>query len=310
MIGSSRAKELSAFPPFVRREVPWQRRVVETSHGEISAIVHGAGERDVVLFHGNPTWSYLWRKVIRALDGRGLRIIAPDLLGFGASAKPRRPADHQLDMHIAALVEVMGALGAERPILVGQDWGGPIAAGVGMRLAASGAPPGGFVLANTAVLEPARPFRSKAFHRFSHLPILSDVAFRGLLFPIPTLGLVQGDRLTMGPTELAAYAWPLLSLVDRAGPLGLARMVPDSEAHPSTAVMDDIGAYMRRAAESAPIALVWGNRDPILGRALERHRRAFARATVRETEAGHFLQEEVPFALADAIVEVAGKVSG
>lgn len=303
-----RAKQLSELPGFLQRELPWPRRVIATEHGEVSAIVHGAGPRDVVLFHGNPTWSYLWRKVIRALDatGGGLRIIAPDLLGFGASAKLARPAEHQLPLHVDSMVAVLSALEVRQPILVGQDWGGPIAAGVCRALELAGSAPSGLVFGNTAVLQPARPFRSKAFHRFSHLPIVSDLAFRGLLFPIPALRSVQGDRSSLGAKELAAYAWPLLGLTDRAGPLGLARMVPDSEQHPTTAVMDAIGAHMRGADERARMALVWGRRDPILGRALERHRQAFPRASVRETEAGHFLQEEVPDALAEAIREVAG----
>jgi haloalkane dehalogenase len=220
-----------------------------------------------------------------------LRLIAPDLLGFGASAKPRRASDHQLAMHVDHVATLLDGLGVERFVAVGQDWGGPIACGAAARLAERVK---GLVLGNTAVLAPARPFRSKGFHRFSHLPVLSDLAFRPL---------VQGDRRSIGPREGAAYAWPFLSPLDRAGPLGLARMVPSSEEHPSTPVMDRIGAYV--AGFEGPAALVWGRRDPLLGRGLRRHREALPRASVRESDAGHFSPEEIPELWAAAIREVA-----
>jgi len=80
-------------------------------------------------------------------------------------------------------------------------------------------------------------------------------------------------------------------------------MVPNTEDHPSVAEMDRIGAWV--SGWQGPAALVWGLRDPILGRALRRHRAALPQARVWETQAGHFLQEEVPEVLAEAIREVA-----
>ena len=90
---------------------------------------------------------------------------------------------------------------------------------------------------------------------------------------------------------------------DRAAPLGMARMVADTESHPTTAVMDRLGAWVE--SFRGPVALVWGTKDPILGRALRRHRMALPQAAVTETTAGHFLQEEVPSELAAAILGVA-----
>lgn len=292
-------------PGWLRREMPFDRFVVRVQGERIAFVDHGPRDaRPVLLVHGNPTWSYLWRKVIRHLDDGRLRLIAPDLVGFGASDKPLWAAAHQLSMHVQKIECLVEELDLDRFIAVGQDWGGPIAMGAARRLASR---VGGIVLANTAVLEPARPFRSKAFHRFSHVPILSDLAFRGALFPVPIMDRVQGDRASLGWAEKGAYAWPFLSPLDRAGPLGLARMVPDSERHPTTAVMDAIGAWVR--AYRGPAALVWGRRDPILGRALDRHRAALPQASVRECDAGHFLQEEVPELLAEAIREVAREVA-
>ena len=102
-----------------------------------------------------------------------------------------------------------------------------------------------------------------------------------------------------------AYRYPFRRVRDRAGPLGLARMVPDREEHPSNAVLDETDAWAR--SFTGPVGLVWGMEDPILGRALARHREVFQTASVVEAHAGHFLQEEVPELLASAVLDVAGR---
>lgn len=293
-----------ALPPWIERELPFRRRVARVGDHRIHFVDEGEG-MPVLLLHGNPTWSFLWRKVIARLKRhRGLRLIAPDLLGLGLSSKLPRPADHQLALHVGAIARLTEVLELDRAIVVAQDWGGPIATAAAMVRADR--TPGflrGLVLGNTSVLEPRRPLHTTAFHRFSHRPIASELAFRGLLFPVPVLDRTQGDRSSIGWREKAAYAWPLRHLRDRAAPLGLARMVPDREEHPSVPLLDRLGAFVR--AYEGPAQLVWGERDPILGRALARHREALPRARVVTTGAGHFLQEEVPDELARAVLEVA-----
>lgn len=255
--------------------------------------------RPVLMVHGNPMWSYLYRKMIALLRERGFRSIAPDLIGFGSSDKHRRPSEHSLAQHIEDVRALVEALGLDDLIIVGHDWGGPIVSGAAMQL---GARVSAAVLGNTAVLKPARPFRPKGFHRFSHVPLLSEAAFYGLVFPVPFLSTVQGRRSSIGPLELAAYFHPFLMPWDRAGPLGLARMVPNAEDHPSTHVLDRIGEWWSHFDK--PLALVWGTQDPILGRSLKRHREAFPRAIVSETDAGHFVQEEAPNEMVNAILRV------
>lgn len=285
-------------PRWLERELPWHRRSAVIGGRRVHFVDEGAG-RPVLLMHGNPTWCFLWRKVITRLVPHGVRIVAPDLLGFGLSDKPRRPSAYSLELQVATMTELVKGLGLRDFVVVGQDWGGPVAAGVGSRLADH---VHGMVWANTAVLEPARPFRSKGFHKFSHAPIVSDIVFRGLNFPLPLLDRAQGDRRSIGKLERRAYRWPLRRSWNRAGPLGLARMVPDTEEHPSTATMNAIGAWVQ--GWRGPAELVWGERDPILGRALRRHAAALPQARVTKTRAGHFLQEEVPESLADAIIRV------
>jgi pimeloyl-ACP methyl ester carboxylesterase len=282
-----------ALPDWLAPSFPFDRHVAEVNGTRIHFVDHGEG-RPVLLVHGNPTWSYLWRKVIAQLAD--YRLVAPDLCGLGLSDKPSRPAAHLLSRHIDWIDQLVAGLDLQDLIVVGQDWGGPIAAGVAARRTASVR---GAVFGNTAILKPRRPLRTTPFHRFSHTPILSDAVFRLGGFPQRALSRAQGDRRSIGPEETRAYTWPLRRLRDRAAPLGMARMVPNHEDHPSLAPLEEVDAWVR--GFTGPVALVWGLRDPILGRALRRHRAALPDARVWSSDAGHFLQEEVPEDFAEAI---------
>lgn len=292
--------EAPALPSWLAESLPFRRKVARIGEHRIHFIDEGDG-RPVFLIHGNPTWSFLWRKVIARLRGRKLRLIAPDLFGFGLSDKPRQLEAHSLDAHVATIQALVEGLDLRDAVVVGQDWGGPIGAGVAARTS------GRFtaaVFGNTTFLSPRRPLRTTAFHRFSHVPVVSTLCFRGLGFPLPVLHRVQGDRASIGPFERRAYRYPLPRWADRAGILALARMVPSFDGHPSLSVLDEADRWAK--GFDRPTALVWGLRDPILGRALNRLRQAMPHAHVTETQAGHFLQEEVPDALADAVLRVSG----
>jgi pimeloyl-ACP methyl ester carboxylesterase len=286
-------------PPFVQRDFPYPAERLAVSGGQLAYVESGAG-RPVVLVHGNPTWGFLWRKVMAELRGTPLRLLAPDLLGFGRSSKPRSLHWHTVEAHGRTLLEWMGALDLRDAVLVVQDWGGPIACWA----AAQGSPRvSGLCLLNTAVVPPAR-FGSTAFHRLARLPGVGPVAFRLLGFPLGQLHRVQADPRTISGDVARAYRWPLRRLRDRAGPLALARMVPDGPDHPSVPALREVEAWVR--GFPGPVELVWGRKDPILGRALKRHRAALPLARVTEVDAGHFLQEEAPHPIAQAVRRLAG----
>src|SRR5947209_891598 len=294
-------------PAFLTSLLPYRRAVhVLQSGADAGRRIHFIDQGDpaarpVVMLHGNPTWSFLWRQVIARLPE--FRCVAPDLLGLGLSDRLPRIADHTVDRHGAAMAEVVEALDLRGVILVGQDWGGPIAAQVGARLPERIA---GLVLANTAVTVPTHP-RGTLFHRFARIPGVSDLVFRGFGFPQNLLSSIQGDKRSIRGKVARAYQWPLRTWRDRVAPLALARMVPDGPEHPSMPAL-------RRGAEwvlsfRGPTALVWGMRDPILGKALRHLERALPGAPVTRTAAGHFLQEEVPEELAAAVQDVARRIS-
>jgi cis-3-alkyl-4-acyloxetan-2-one decarboxylase len=299
-----------ALPDFLQPLLPFRRSSYKLEAGpDAGRCIHFIDEGDpaappVLLLHGNPTWSFLWRKVIPLLPG--FRCVAPDLLGLGLSDRLPRISDHSVERHGAAMAELVEKLDLRGIILVGQDWGGPIAAQVGAWMPERIS---GVVFGNTSVLVPEHP-RGTAFHRFARMPILSDLVFRGLGFPQNILRRVQGDRRSISGVVARAYRWPLRTWADRVAPLALARMVPDGPEHPSVPALRKGEEWVR--GFPGPMALVWGMRDPILKRALGRHERVFSQAAATRTEAGHFLQEEVPGELAAAIGDVtrkAGKVS-
>jgi len=295
-----------ALPNFLVSELPQRRRAYRLERGKdagklIHFIDHGPERsRPVLMIHGNPTWSFLWRKVINRLPE--LRCVAPDLLGFGLSDRLPRIEDHSVERHAEAIVELVEALDLRGIVLALQDWGGPIGTLVGAMVPDRIA---GIMLSNTAVILPSKP-RGTWFHSFSRLPVVSDVVFRGLGFPQNVLARTQGDRSSIQGVVAKAYTWPLRSFFDRTGPLALARMVPDSSDHPSIPALKRAEAFI--TSFNGPMALVWGTRDPILGRALARHEKAFPRAFVTATPAGHFTQEEIDEELAQGIEDVVARI--
>lgn len=257
--------------------------------------------KPVLLVHGNPTWSFLWRKVIAAVLAKNprLRLIAPDLVGLGLSSKPDASA-HTIENHSKWLGRIIDRTEGKL-IVVAQDWGGPISlhamSSRRERLA-------GLVLGNTAVSPPREGFKPTLFHRLAQLPVVSTLLFRELGFPLGVLHMSQGDRASIRGDVARAYRWPLRKRADRAAPLALARMVPDSQSHPSVPALRVTEELFRTV--QVPISIVWGTKDPVLGRVINHIERLRPDAkVVRSDRAGHFLQEEVPDLLADALLSIA-----
>jgi haloalkane dehalogenase len=260
-----------------------------------------AGEGSAVVFlHGNPTWGFLWRNVARRLAAAPLRLVMPDLVGLGLSEKPRDPGFHTLENHARIVGALLDVVAPGPLVLVLHDWGGPIG------LAAMAERQGrlaGLVVTNTGVGPPRPTTRPTPFHRFANLPVVSDLAFRLLGFPQNALHLAQADRRSIRGDVARAYRWPLRRIADRTAPLAFARMVPLGPDHPSMAPLGR--AFAVAKAFAGPAAIVWGDRDPVLGRALRGVAGALPAATVTRVIAGHYPQEETPGPIADAVLDVA-----
>jgi haloalkane dehalogenase len=290
--------------------VPFQRSCIEIEGHRLHWMEAGQG-RPVLLLHGNPTWSFLWRKVAAALEGEPLRLVMPDLLGLGLSDKPRDSSFHQLRTHARVVGEFIDALGLAELIFVGQDWGGPIGL---LALAYRPERASGLVLLNTIADPPRADARPTAFHRLARWPVVSEIVFRLLGYPLNVLATAQGDPSSIRGDVARAYRWPLRHIVDRVAPLALARVAAEGFGARQWIVPDFPGPStidgLRKCqtflqAFSGPSAIVWGERDPILGRKLRRLERLLPQAAVTRTQAGHFLQEEVPEVIAGAVRDVA-----
>lgn len=293
-----------ALPDWLARQLPFERYLLEVAGHKLHVMEHGDPRgRPVLLLHGNPTWGFLWRKVALSLGGQPLRLIMPDLVGLGLSDKPRNASFHLLSNHGHVIARLLETLALPELIFVGQDWGGPIGL---LALAEQPEQLAGLVLLNTVVGPPRAGFRPTAFHRFARLPLISQLAFRGLGLPQAALWAAQGDRRSIRGDVARAYRWPLRGLLDNAAPLALARMVPDSLQHESIAPLSRSQTVVE--GFHGPAALVWGDRDPVLGRVRTHLERLLPRAKVTRTSAGHFLQEEVPEQIAEAIVDVASQL--
>lgn len=297
---------MSTLPPLpdrIRKQLPphARREIVMVDGHAMHVLTQGAG-RTVLLLHGNPTWSFLWRKVFTALDGEPFRLIAPDLMGLGLSA--RIPAtQHTLAHHAAWITGLIDAMDLRDLIFVGQDWGGPI----GLRALADRPDRlSGLVVLNTVIGPPKADFKPTAFHRFARRPIVSDVSFRLLGFPQRALDQAQGDRSSIRGDVAFAYKWPLRWPWLNQAPLALARMVPDSLDHASVPDLQACAQFV--ASWKGPSAIVWGDKDPVLGRVRSHVERSLPNARVTRTQAGHFLQEEVPAEIAAAIRDVTSRV--
>jgi len=234
-------------PSWLSEELPFNRRAFADGDHLIHFIDEGEGA-PILLLHGNPTWSYLWRKVIRLLVRENVRVIAPDLIGLGLSSKPRDPRIHTLDFHADRISTLVKALDIEDITIAGQDWGGPI---ISVMAARNRQRIRSAVFSNTAIRVPSHEPRRTPFHRFSHLPLVSDLVFRVFNFPIPILHMAQGDRGSIGRNERRAYRWPLRAFKDRTAPLALTRLVPLSLDSPTYRTLKEAEDWARSVSYGA-----------------------------------------------------------
>jgi len=205
----------------------------------------------VVLLHGEPSWSYLYRKMIPVLVAAGHRCIAPDLVGFGRSDKPARREDYTYARHVEWVRELLlDRLGLSRITLVGQDWGGLL----GLRvLAEHDACFERVVAANTFLPTGDTPLGDAffAWRKFSQeVPVF------------PTGRILQGATTTELPPEVvAAYDAPYLDESYKAGARQFPTLVPDTPANPATEANRRAWSVLERWTK--PFLTAFSDSDPV-----------------------------------------------
>ena len=292
MSGSKQIKYL--FPMWIQKMLPDQTesQFFHSSLGSLHYLKRGMGQQ-VVMIHGNPTWSFLWRKVINELDPTQYEIIAPDLMNLGFSDNLSKE-EFNLISHVQVMSEFFRGVIRPGAILVVQDWGGPIGL-----LAAQQNPHlfSKFVILNTALGAPNLPLKLSFFHRFSLMKVIPEVVFFCFKYPLFFLNSVQFDRSTIQDDVARAYRYPIKG-VKRLSALWYARMVPNSETHPSYSQLQKLDLYIQSLNR---VHVLWGVEDPILGKSIYQKEALLKSAKVTTFQAGHFLQEEIHSEIADAI---------
>ena len=297
-----------SLPKFIKDQLPTniRRYSLKVDNHLMHLMEYGPADGyPLLLVHGNPTWGFLYRKVITALPVDTFRCIMPDLIGLGFSSKPNDLSIHTLANHAHWQAEMLRQLALPEVIFVGQDWGGAIGVHA-LRQVTDQTTTKGMVVLNTALAPPKPSFRPTTFHKFSRMPLISTLAFRLLGFPQNGLHRVQGNPDSIKGEVAKAYKYPLKGFSNNAAPLAMARMVPNSLEHPSIKQLAEVKAFVE--AFSGPAAIIWGMNDPVLRKLFKRTARLLPQATTLQTQGGHFVQEENEQEIAQAIVDVYQKI--
>jgi haloalkane dehalogenase len=265
-------------------------RYLEQEGLRMHYVAEGAGN-PVLLLHGEPTWAYLYRKMIPPL-ARVARVVAPDYFGFGRSDKPIQIADYSYDFHYLSIERLVEDLDLRETTVVVQDWGGPI----GLRL---------------AVERPERVARLVILNTgvgAGRAPSPEWLRFREFIRRVGT-ELVPGQLVQitcvsqLDDAVVEAYNAPFPTPDSKAGVLAFPELVPTELDHPSAAKMLEVRAALERWEK--PALVLFSDSDPIFtSEAAERMAARIPGAGPAEivAGAGHFLQEEKGEEIAERIV--------
>jgi haloalkane dehalogenase len=278
-------------------------RRVEVEGGLRMAYVEAgpAGGRPVILLHGEPTWSFLYRKLLPVLAAAGLRAIAPDMIGFGRSDKPTDIAAHSYAAHVSWMRSALfDALDLRHVILVGQDWGGLI----GLRLVADQPERFAGVVASNTGLPTGLTRMPAVWERFR------DVVASAPALDIARL-VASGCLRRPDDRVLAAYDAPFPGEEYKVGVRAMPRLVPNAPDDPGG--IANRAAWRRLAHVRAPFLCAFSDSDPITAGAdkpmRERIPGAQGQAHVTITGAGHFVQEDAGEELGRVVAGFAGSLS-
>lgn len=262
-------------------DYPFQPHYFQWGDIRMHYLDEGAG-RPVVLLHGEPTWSFLYRTVIPPLAAAGFRCIAPDYVGFGKSDKPIDDGFYTYEMHSESVAALLDSLALSEAAVVGQDWGGPI----GLRYAVERPRVvDRLVILNTGLFT-GRGQMSEAWMAFRQwVEQTPDV-------PVDFL-MARSEARPWGGDVLAAYAAPYPGIEYKAGIRRFPMMVPLNDRDPGAKEMLAIRDALTRW--EAPAYVLFSTGDPIFSTSVGRRLAdLIPGAGDLDTidEAGHFLQED------------------
>jgi haloalkane dehalogenase len=261
-------------------DFPFQSSYREVQNLRLAHLDEGAGA-PVLFMHGEPTWSYLWRKVIPPVRDAGFRCIAPDLVGFGRSDKPTDIGFYSYDRHVELAATLLEDLDLSGATIVVHDWGGPI----GLRLAVEQRDRiERLVILDTGLFTGHQKMSDAwiAFHDF--VERTED---------LPVGMLVRGACKTdPGDAVIAAYDAPYPNAASKAGARAFPLMIPQAPDAPGAAAGQRVLEELR--GDQRPTLMLWADSDPVLPLATgERFAQALGQPSPRTiADASHFLQED------------------
>ena len=243
-------------------------------------IDEGKGDRTFLCLHGEPTWSYLYRKMIPRFVATGARVVAPDFLGFGRSDKPENEALYTFDFHRQFLLDFIQRLGLKHITLVVQDWGGLLGLTLPMELPQIEK----LFVMNTGLATGDVPL-SEGF-----------IAWRAYVAKNPDLAcgkLMARACPHLSAEEAAAYDAPFPNLASKAGMRRFPQIVPERADDPGATISRKARDWLQQSWKGETFMAV-GAKDPVLGppvmKLLQTWIRGCPEPVVIEN-GGHFLQE-------------------
>lgn len=259
---------------------PYEARYRSVGGLRMAHVDEGDGA-PVVMWHGEPTWGYLWRKLLGPVRDAGHRVILPDLAGFGRSDKPMDPAWYSYDRHVAVAATLLEDLDLRGATFVVHDWGGPI----GLRLAVEHPERVDRLVMMDTGLFTGEQRMSDAWQAFA--------AFVERTEDLPVGMLVRrGCHTDPGDEVAAAYDAPFPSVASKAGARAFPGLIAQRPDAPGAAEGRRVLDALRE--DSRPTLMLWAENDPVLPFAVgEAFASALGVAAPRPVpEAGHFLQED------------------
>lgn len=261
-------------------DFPFQSRFREVDGLRLAHLDEGEGA-PVLFMHGEPTWSFLWRKVIPPVVAAGFRCIAPDLAGFGRSDKPADIGWYSYDRHTQLASTLLEDLDLRGATIVVHDWGGPI----GLRLAVEHRERIDRIVILDTGLFTGHQRMTEAWLAFRDFVAKTE--------DLPVGFLVKGAcKQDPGEEVIAAYDAPFPTPASKAGARAFPLLIPHEPQAPGAAAGRKVLEALRE--DRRPTLMLWADSDPVLPLATGEQ---FAAAIGRQPphviqDASHFLQED------------------
>ena len=274
-------------PDWLRRLYPFEPKSFPCGQVRLSYVDEGPrADEAVLLLHGNPTWSFYYRHLIRTLVAAGRRCVAPDHIGMGLSDKPQE-YPYCLGAHIENLAGLVASLGLRRVHLVVHDWGGAIGFGWAARQPDK---VGRIVILNTAAFpSPQIPLRIS----LCRSPVLGEWLVRGCNgFAGPATWMaMQRRRLTQD--EKRGYLFPYDTWTNRIGVARFVADIPMRPEHPGMATLEAVAQALAQFRDRQ-ILIAWGGADFCFNdHFFSRWQKIYPQATTCHLpDAGHYVLED------------------